>query len=182
MTNFTDGLSTFSPRWANHALWLMLSLATGWSGTTAADTAEAKIDIKLTVLAPVCKVTAVDGGEMNVDFGDNIQINNVYDRKYARVLPINIDCGGADLTGKTLKIALMGTPAAFAPNKDVLQTSMPNLGILVYEDFNRFIINQPQTLAGTGQREISALPVKNPAGDLQPGPFTATATLMVNYE
>ncbi|QUG77787.1 fimbrial protein [Erwinia sp. E602] len=186
MTEFTTGLIAPAPRSAggslHHAMLLMLSLLTGWTGIAAAGTAQSDITIKVTVLAPVCNVTAPDGGDIAVNFGENINIDKIYDKQYARVFYYKIDCGKGDMTGRTIQLTLKGTPASFATNNATLQTDMDNLGILIYKGGQPMQLNKPLALPAEDDGIMSAMPIKNPAGAIKPGAFSATATLLAEYE
>lgn len=162
---------------------LLLGLCLGWASSAAAETAQTSISIKLTVLAPpACEVTSSGGGQVEVDFGNNIGINKIDGVNYRQPMNYRIKCATGSVKGLALKLTMKGTAADFDSTKAALKTNIEGLGIRLYHDGSPLVLNEALTIDKDAPPKLEAVPVKKAGAILQEGEFAATATLLAEYE
>lgn len=135
------------------------------------------INVELTVLAKPCTIN--NGNPIDVAFGDGLLTTRVLGRNYRRTVFYTTRCAAPHL-----KTGIMGTGASF--DTTLLATSNPNLGI----QFISASVSQPlnvwHNLNDDGGSATllytEAVLVRKPDAPLTPGPFTASATLRVEYQ
>lgn len=131
---------------------------------------------------PPCEITGLNGNKIIIDFQDMI-IRNITGLNYIQEIKYSLTCDAPNNTGVSLRIT--GTETDF--NANLLTTSNPNLGISFYsgtESLSMVRVNLDSIKFPNSRRErIFANPVINTrATNITAGSFTATATLLAEYE
>lgn len=115
---------------------------------------------------------------IDVTFGDDVIINKINGSAYSVNIPYSVVC--ADTTG-TVRLSVTGMPVSF--DSAAVETSTDGLGIRLMLGGNGFVINAAGTVIDTTALPVlSAVPVVDPARSPDEGRFTATATLLANYD
>ncbi|MFB3301833.1 fimbrial protein [Pseudomonas sp. AMR01] len=125
---------------------------------------------------PPCTIDA--GNTIEVDFGD-VGVKRVDGVKYRRGVGYTISCGPATLPWE-LKLSINGTPTAF--DDSAVQTSVPELGIRLFQNNLPFQLNTPLDISLSLPPTLEVVPVKQPGAVLAPARFSAVATLLAEYE
>jgi len=154
------------------ALCLVLSWITGAQATTV-------VNVEGTLLPPACQVDNGTGGDIEVDFGDDININRLNGNSYRKAVTYRVSCGS---DGQNWPLRLRFEGVANAWDSQSLATSDANLGI-------RLLLNGVAVNFGTDYPipdsnslpVLSTVPVGNSADAPQEGAFTATASLLAEY-
>ncbi|MEB0046571.1 MULTISPECIES: fimbrial protein [unclassified Pseudomonas] len=121
----------------------------------------------------------IDGGRtIEVDFGD-VGVRRVDGVKYRRGVGYTINCG-TDTLPWVLKLSINGTATAF--DGSAVQTSVPELGIRLFQNNVPFLLNTPLDITLSSQPILEVVPVKRPGSILVPARFTAVATLLAEYQ
>ncbi|ARB30166.1 fimbrial protein [Pseudomonas tolaasii] len=157
-------------RWQQRALLAMCSLGL-CSGVSANLTFSGTLNEP-----PPCTIDA--GNTIEVDFGD-VGVKRVDGVKYRRGVGYTISCGPATLPWE-LKLSINGTAAAF--DGAAVQTSVPALGIRLFQNSVPFRLNTPLDISLSSPPVLEVVPVKQPGAVLLPARFTAVATLLAEYE
>lgn len=125
---------------------------------------------------PPCTIDA--GNTIEVDFGD-VGVKRVDGVKYRKAVPYTINCGPANLPW-ALKLSVNGTPTAF--DSSAVQTSVPALGIRLFQNNLPFPLNTPMDIVLSSPPRLEVVPVKQPGATLPPTRFAAVATLLAEYD
>ena len=125
---------------------------------------------------PPCTIDA--GNTIEVDFGD-VGVKRVDGVRYRRGVGYVINCG-ADTLPWALKLSVNGTPTAF--DGSAVQTSVPALGIRVFQNNLPFALNTPMDITLSSPPTLEVVPVQQPGATLPPARFTAVATLLAEYQ
>lgn len=125
---------------------------------------------------PPCTIDA--GNKIEVDFGD-VGVKRVDGVKYRRGVGYTITCGPSTLPW-LLKLSVNGTATTF--DGSAVQTSVPNLGIRIFQNNLPFLLNTPLDITLSSPPILEVVPVKQPGATLAPARFTAVATLLAEYE
>ncbi len=141
--------------------------------------AAAVVNVQGTLLPPACRVDNGAGGDIQVDFGDDININRLNGNSYRQAVTYRVTCG-TDGQDWPLRLRFEGLSNAW--DSQSLATSDPNLGI-------RLLLNGAAVNFGADYPVpdsnslpvLSAAPVSNSADAPQEGAFTATASLLAEY-
>jgi type 1 fimbria pilin len=138
----------------------------------------ATLTVKVTVIAgPPCVIN--NNGVINVNF-NNVPTDEV-DGIHHEV-PINypLDCTGA--TKQALKLKISGAGATFDLN--VLKTTNDNLGIQLLQGGSKAHLapDTPLNFTNGQPPALYAVLVKNNNATLSGGPFSAGATLTIDYQ
>lgn len=121
----------------------------------------------------------IDGGNtIEVDFGD-VGVKRVDGVKYRKGVGYIITCG-ADTLPWELKLSVNGTATAF--DGSAVQTSVPELGIRLFQNNLPFALNTPLDINLSSPPVLEAVPVQRLGAVLTPARFTAVATLLAEYE
>ncbi|QKN79775.1 fimbrial protein [Scandinavium goeteborgense] len=140
---------------------------------------EAKISIKGTLTEPP-PCTISDGSAIDVDFGSNVGIDRIDGVNYMRPVNYTIVCN-PNPENLGLGLTFIGTASSF--NTSAVQTDVSGLGIELLQGGVPFEMNKRITIDLNSPPVLQAVPVKDPStGDLPEGAFSATATLLANYE
>lgn len=130
--------------------------------------------------SPPCTVNGA-----NIEFG-NVLTSKVGDVSYTRPIEYSLSCNNAD-PGDYLKLQIQGT-ASTINGEQVLQTSVPGLGIRLQQRENKALVPVGQTewlnftLGSNQGPALEAIPVKETTTLLSGGEFNASATLVVDYQ
>ncbi len=125
---------------------------------------------------PPCTIDA--GNTIEVDFGD-VGVKRVDGERYRRGVGYTISCG-ADNFPWVLKLSVNGTPTTF--DNAAVQTSVPALGIRVFQNNQAFGLNTPLDISLASPPVLEVVPVMQPGAILTPARFTAVATLLAEYQ
>lgn len=141
-----------------------------------ADTSVAIVTVKVTVISEPCVIN--NGDPIVVNFGDNLLTTEVDGNNYIQPVDYRLSC--PDATSDDMKMTISGTGAGF--DGTVLQGSQPSLGIKILSGGNLMPLNQALNFNRNTPPVLQAVPVKDPAGKLTGGAFTASATMSVEYQ
>lgn len=125
---------------------------------------------------PPCTIDA--GNTIEVDFGD-VGIKRVDGVRYRQGVGYTISCG-TDTLPWELKLSVNGTATSF--DGSAVQTSVPELGIRVFQNNQPFPLNTPLDIILSSPPVLEVVPVKQPGATLAPTRFTAVATLLAEYQ
>ncbi|UII74255.1 fimbrial protein [Pseudomonas sp. HN11] len=125
---------------------------------------------------PPCTIDA--GNTIEVDFGD-VGVKRVDGVQYRKAVPYVINCGSSTLPW-ALKLSVNGTPTAF--DGTAVQSSVPALGIRVFQNNVPFPLNTTMDIVLSSPPRLEVVPIKQPGATLPPAPFAAVATLLAEYE
>ncbi|HGM7047718.1 MULTISPECIES: fimbrial protein [Serratia] len=134
------------------------------------------VTVSGTVIDPPCVING--NAPINVNFGNDILIGRIDGNAYEQPIPYTLDCSAA--TAKTLKLQLKGAGATF--DSTVLGTSKADLGIELRSNRSKLPVNSWENFTDPARPALSAVLVKNSGGTLTGGAFTATSTLLVDYQ
>ena len=145
------------------------------AASTHADT---DVNLKGTLLPPVCVVHDGNNGPMRIDFGDDMNINRLDGTNYSQAIPYKIDC---DRDGQQwlLRFKFIGTGNTW--DSQALATSDKDLGIRLLLDGKVVDLNIDIPVMSNSLPQLSAVPVKNAAIMPKEGAFRATANLLAEY-
>lgn len=148
--------------------------------TVQANTAQL-ITVKFKMQREACHVVGGWTGHhdlLEINFGNAVGINHINGSYEKAVLPYNIGCNPGYFD--RLRMNFEYTGASF--DKNLVQTSNEALGV-------RFLSNGAVVTAGEWFRidgfhvpRLEAVLVRKPGAKLQPGKFTAVATLQIDYD
>ena len=125
---------------------------------------------------PPCTIDA--GNTIEVDFGD-VGVQRVDGEKYRKGVGYTISCG-SDTLPWVLKLSVNGTSTTF--DGAAVQTSVPELGIRIFQDNLPFALNKPLNITLSSPPTLDVVPVKRPGAILTPARFSAVATLLAEYQ
>ena len=153
-----------------------LLLATGC--LSALVSATTVVTVKVRVVEPLPCV--LNGNQtIEVNFGD-LQTGQVDGSHSEQPLPYTLTCTGN--RSNALKMQLTGTPAGNGFGSNVLQTSVPGLGIALKAGGNALALNGWLNFTYPALPALSAVPVRATGASLPGGDFSASATLRVEYQ
>lgn len=147
----------------------------------AKDTETIKFSIVGSVVSkPQCQIS--DSKTIEINFGDNIEINNISSGKYEREIPYDITCDGeSDELQLTLKIS--GNAVSFDPDNATVRTNeQENLGIKIFHDGKPFELDKSIPINANNIPKLHAVLIKNDEGELIEGEFNANATIEAEYQ
>lgn len=125
---------------------------------------------------PPCTIDA--GNTIEVDFGD-VGIKRVDGVQYRKGVGYTINCG-TDTLPWALKLSVNGTATTF--DGTAVQTSVPALGIRIFQNNLPFSLNTPLDISLSSPPVLEVVPVKQPGATLAPARFSAVATLLAEYQ
>lgn len=129
------------------------------------------------VAPPPCIING--NNAISVDFGENILIGRIDGVNYEQPINYTMDCSGAASTEQMLMMA--GDP--FPSNPIFLATSKPGLGIKIkVNNYPGWPLNTFINFTDPARPTLKAVLVRDSNVTLTGGAFTATATLVVNYQ
>ncbi|CAI0968469.1 fimbrial protein [Serratia proteamaculans] len=116
--------------------------------------------------------------DIEVHFG-NVGINKVDGSRYLQKVSYSLLCDDPD-AGVSLMLSVKGTPTSF--DLAAVSTSANGLGIRILQDGKPFTLNGRMKVTYKTPPKLEVVPVKDPGVALVENPFTATATLLAEYE
>lgn len=130
------------------------------------------------VAPPPCVINS--NQDINVDFGNDLLVGRVDGVNYEKAINYTLDCSvGASVTS-AFKLQLQGSGAGF--DSSVLNTSKSDLGLELRSGGVKLPVNTWINFNEPARPALTAVPVKNSVGTLTGGVFTASATLLVDYQ
>lgn len=137
-----------------------------------------KITGKL-VNTPKCFIN--NGEKIVVEFGDNIGINKIDTGEYRQEIISSITCE-ADYSSAVV-LSISGDKASYdADGAAIVTVEQPDLGIKFYRNNTAFPINETQVIDKSALLKLEAVLIQRSGSTLIEGPFTASATLKVQYQ
>jgi type 1 fimbria pilin len=130
------------------------------------------------IAAPVCTVN-----DSTVDFGV-INEKEIDGSSYKEKIDSAIECSSEASEGITLGLEAIGTQTSFdesAVLANIAGSASTELGVKLFIDGQPLALNKRVDIINTAPL-LEAVPVKKSGFVLPPGSFTATVTLLVNYE
>ncbi|WDZ51803.1 fimbrial protein [Acinetobacter vivianii] len=146
--------------------------------TVASAHANIKVDLKGSLLPPVCEVHDGNNGPIEVDFGDDININRIDGKNYKQDINYKLECGD-DGQQWRLRFKFIGIVNSW--DNLALVTSDNNLGIRLMLNDIAVDFNQEIPVDSNNLPKLEAVPVKNAATMPKEGVFNATANLLAEY-
>lgn len=135
------------------------------------------VQISVTVVAP--PPCTLNGGQpISVFFGDTVQTTQVDGANYKQSINYNLRCTGN--ASNALKLTISGTAANF--DSAVLKTEQSDLGIALFNGSSRLALNEEVHFTYADNPELKAAPIKKAGSILKGGPFSAAATIKVDYQ
>ncbi|HEM8838473.1 TPA: fimbrial protein [Klebsiella aerogenes] len=116
--------------------------------------------------------------DISVHFG-NVGIKKVDGQRYMQEVPYTIQCEETDPSW-TLMLSVKGTQAGF--ENSALRTNANGLGIRILADGRPMEINKAMAISYTNPPKLQAVPVQQSGVTLPEQEFSATATLMAEYQ
>lgn len=154
--------------------------------------ADIPITVSVTILEPLCSVTAVEGGnKVEVDFG-SVGLADVNTTNASKTFNVKITCEGKNPLGKTLKIFLTsgGNGTSFIGGDTVLMTNKKSLGIKLIN--GKYTIHpgawndvkgiDTSVASPSGIITLQAALVSDKTNELSVGFFSASASMVVSYQ
>ncbi|WP_431224778.1 fimbrial protein [Serratia sp. L9] len=126
------------------------------------------------VVPPPCEINSDNA--ISVVFGNDMLTERVDGVNYEKTIAYTLDCNGA--TSTALKLQFQGAGTVF--DASVLATSMPALGLELRSDGVKLPLNTWINFTDPTRPVLTAVPVKG--NKLNGGVFTATSTLVVDYQ
>lgn len=127
------------------------------------------------LLPPPCVINGDQ--EISVNFTDEVMTTKVDGINYRQPVIYTLACSGA--SANALKMQIRGIDSGFVNS---LQTSNTNLGIALSSDGLTLPVNSWLNFNLPNQPALFATLVKRPGTTLKAGLFTATATMLVDYQ
>lgn len=140
-----------------------------------AEAATSTITVKVTITAPPCEIN--NNELIEVDFGNDVLTTRVDGTYKKRPVPYSVHCKGG--SSNAVKMLIEGNGASF--NNQVLTTNKTDFGIEIRRNGSRLPINSWLDFTYPNWPELEAVPVKRAGATLTGGPFSAGATMKVEY-
>jgi Fimbrial protein. len=145
-----------------------------WAGQVSAD---ATINFSGTLVnAPNCTINT--NNTVTVDFGDQIVTSLVDGSAYKQPINYTLSCSSVAANG--LKVSISGTAAPF--NSTLLNTTKTGLGIQLYNGDSKLNNGAVVNFTYPAAPKLYAAPATSDPLALTAGPFTGTASLVLNYQ
>lgn len=153
---------------------LGLAMACWGTGSQAMENSST-VTVNVTVVATPCKINHND--LIEVKFGNDVMTTRVGGDYKKMPIVYSVQCPGG--TSNAVRMLIDGNGAAF--DGDVLGTAKTDLGIALLNNGNRMPINTWLNFTYPDWPKLEAVPVKRPGASLTAGPFSAGATMKVEY-
>ncbi|MGL5388526.1 MAG: fimbrial protein [Enterobacterales bacterium] len=128
------------------------------------------------ILPPPCTIN--NNQTIRVDFGDEVMTTRIDGVNYKQTIVYSLDC---DIQkSNDLKMSIQGGTAGFGTG--LLSTSKSDLGIALYYGTQQLNINTWFNYSYPNKPVLYAVPVKRSGATLTGGEFTASATLLIDYQ
>lgn len=153
-------------------LWVTLGTAMSANANDVAD-----VFFTGTLVAPPpCVING--NNAISVDFGSDMLAGRIDGVNYEKPINYTLECTGA--TSSSLKLQFQGSGAGF--DSTVLTTSKTDLGVELRSDGSKLSLNSWLLFTAPARPELTAVLVKSSGSTLSGGAFTATSTLLVDYQ
>ncbi len=116
--------------------------------------------------------------DIEVHFG-NVGINKVDGSHYLQTVNYSLVCEDPN-ANVALMLTVKGIPAGF--DQAAVNTNASGLGIRILQDGKPLPLNSRLKVTYQTPPKLEVVPVKDPSVTLVENPFTATATLLAEYE
>lgn len=144
---------------------------------SASSFANMPVNIRGTVIVPP-PCTINNNQTISVDFGDEVMTTRIDGVNYRQAINYTLNC---DIQkSNNLKMSLQGSTANF--NSGLLRTDKNGLGIALYRGAQPLNINTWFNYTYPSKPELYAVLVKQSGVNLTGGEFTASATLLIDYQ
>ena len=140
-------------------------------------TATANVAFNGTLIEPP-PCTINDGSTIEVDFKE-VGISKVDGEHYRQPVNYIITCTAGTLPWEMI-LTVRGTATTF--ESSAVQSSVVDLGIKLLQNGLPLELNTPLVITPSSPPVLEAVPVKRQGATLAPGGFTASATLLANYQ
>ena len=128
------------------------------------------------VVPPPCVING--NNAISVDFGSDMLAGRIDGVNYEKPISYTLECTGA--ASNSLKLQFQGTGAGFDPI--VLTTTKADLGLELRARALKWPLNTWMYFTYPDRPVLTVVPVKAAGSTLSGGAFTATATLLVDYQ
>jgi type 1 fimbria pilin len=128
------------------------------------------------ILPPPCTIN--NNQTIRVDFGDEVMTTRIDGVNYKQTIVYSLSC--EIQKSNDLKMSILGGTAGFGTG--LLSTNKNDLGIALYYGTQRLNINTWFNYTYPNQPVLYAVPVKRSGATLTGGEFTASATLLIDYQ
>jgi type 1 fimbria pilin len=128
------------------------------------------------ILPPPCTIN--NNQTIRVDFGDEVMTTRIDGVNYKQTIAYSLNC--EIQKSNALKMSIQGNTAGFGTG--LLRTNKSDLGIALYYETQRLNINTWFNYTYPNQPVLYAVPVKRSGATLTGGEFTASATLLIDYQ
>lgn len=125
---------------------------------------------------PPCTING--GSTIEVDFKE-VGISKVDGEQYRQPVNYTITCSTDTLPWEMI-LTVQGTATPFEAS--AVQSSVVDLGIKLLQNGIPLELNKPLVITPSSPPVLEAVPIKRPGSTLSPGGFTASATLLANYQ
>ncbi|MGO2155269.1 MAG: fimbrial protein [Serratia proteamaculans] len=116
--------------------------------------------------------------DIEVHFGD-VGVNKVDGSRYLQKVSYSLSCDDPD-DSAAMTLVVKGIATSF--DQAAVSTSANGLGIRILQDGKPFTLNSRMKIDDKSPPKLEVVPVKDPSVTLVESPFTATATLLAEYE
>jgi len=134
------------------------------------------VNVSATIMDPPCIING--NSPISVNFGNDILISRIDGYNYEQPIAYTLDCSAA--TSNLLKMQLKGSGATF--NSVLLATNKVNLGIELRSNGSKLAVNNWLNFTNPARPVLTAVLVKNAAIAPTGGVFSASSTLVVEYQ
>ncbi|CNH14407.1 exported pilin protein [Yersinia aldovae] len=156
---------------------MMIALMTLSSTTAWALNKTATVNVSVTIFAaPPCVINS--NSTINVNFGNDILTSRIDGTQYMQPVNYTLDCTTA--ASNSLKMSIQGNTATFG--NGILRTSTPGLGVQLIRNGQPLALNTSLNFTYPTIPVLQAVPVKQTNTTLATGDFTASATMLVEYQ
>ncbi|CAI1596225.1 fimbrial protein [Serratia quinivorans] len=155
---------------------LGLALLAALPAAQAAETANVTVRVTI-VAAPPCEIN--NNNDIEVNFGNDVLTTRVDGSAYKKMpVTYSINCSGGP--SNSVKMRIEGTGAGF--DNSVLSTNQADFGIALLNNGSRYPINSWVNFSAPSPPRLEAVPAKRAGVTLKGGPFSAGATMKVEYQ
>ncbi|MDA5497809.1 fimbrial protein [Yersinia aleksiciae] len=128
---------------------------------------------------PPCTISG--GSTIDVAFGENLGVNKINGTNYTQNVPYTVTCDTTPTGSSELGLTIIsGSVTTF--DAAAIQTDTQDLGIRILKNGTAFTLNTRVPYDKNNPPVLQAVPVQAPGATLTEGAFSATATLLVDYQ
>lgn len=144
-----------------------------------ADAAIFNTNVSVIVLQQTCNVTSTinPNQPITIDFGD-ISVPKINGSEYQREIPFNLICSNSE-NNPALKLRMTGSAGTYS---NMLGTSRDNLSLIFRFGNNTLNLNSWANFNYNSRPKLTAAPFTTSHSSLTGGAFTASATLVIEYQ